>query len=65
MERFNIKKLNNVEGKEQYHVEITNTLAALENLHTEVDVNKAWETIRENIKICAKEILGYYELKEN
>jgi hypothetical protein len=38
----------------------------LENLDTEVDVtsNKAWETIRENIKISAKESLGYYELKD-
>jgi hypothetical protein len=30
-----------------------------------VDVNKAWETIRENIKISAKESVGYYEPKEN
>jgi hypothetical protein len=30
-----------------------------------VDVNKAWETIRENIKISAKESLGYYELKKH
>jgi hypothetical protein len=30
-----------------------------------VDVNKAWETIRDNIKISAKESLGYYELKKN
>jgi hypothetical protein len=37
----------------------------LENLDTEVDVNKAWETIRENIKISAKESLGYYELKKH
>jgi hypothetical protein len=37
----------------------------LENLDTEVDVNKAWETIRENIKISAKESLGYYEVKKN
>jgi tRNA(Ile)-lysidine synthase TilS/MesJ len=29
-----------------------------------VDVNRAWEAIRENIKISAKEILGYYELKQ-
>jgi hypothetical protein len=28
--------------------------AALENLDTEGDVNKEWETIRENIKISAK-----------
>jgi hypothetical protein len=29
------------------------------NLDTEVDVNEAWETIRENIKISAKESRGY------
>jgi hypothetical protein len=32
-------------------------------LDTEVDVNKARETIRDNIKISAKESVGYYELK--
>jgi hypothetical protein len=37
----------------------------LENLGTEVDVNEAWETIRENIKFSAVESLGYYELKKN
>jgi hypothetical protein len=31
-ERFNLKKLNEVEGKEQYRVEISNRFAALENL---------------------------------
>jgi hypothetical protein len=55
MERLNLKNLNEVEGKEQYHVEISNEFSALENLDTEVDVNKAWKTIRENIKISAKE----------
>jgi hypothetical protein len=65
MERFNLKKLNEVEGKEQYCFEISNRFAALENLGTEVDANKAWETIRENIKISDKESLGYYELKKN
>jgi hypothetical protein len=47
MERFKLKNLNEVEGKEQYRVEISNRFAALENLDTEVDVNKAWETIRD------------------
>jgi hypothetical protein len=37
----------------------------LENLDTEVDVNRARKTIRENIKISAKESLGYCELKKN
>jgi hypothetical protein len=30
-----------------------------------VDVNKGWETIRENINIFAKESLAYYEPKKN
>jgi hypothetical protein len=64
MERFNLRKLNEVEGKEPYHVEISNRFAALENFGTEVDINRTWETIRENIKISAKESLGYYELKK-
>jgi hypothetical protein len=34
MERFNLKILNEVEGKEQYRVEISNRLATLENLKT-------------------------------
>jgi hypothetical protein len=37
---------------------------ALENLDAEVVINRAWETIRENIKISAKERLGY-ELKKH
>jgi hypothetical protein len=61
-QRFNVKKLIEVEGKEQYHVKISNRFAALENLDTEVDINKAWDAIRENIKISASESLGYYEL---
>ncbi|PNF37844.1 hypothetical protein B7P43_G08371, partial [Cryptotermes secundus] len=73
MERFNLKKLNKVEGKEEYCVEISNRFAALENSDTEVDVNKAWETnrenlifhIRENIKMSAKESLDYYEPKKH
>jgi hypothetical protein len=36
----------------------------LENLNAEVDINRAWEIIRENIKISAKESLGYYESKQ-
>jgi hypothetical protein len=51
MERFSLNKLNDVECKEQYHVEISNRFAALEILNAEMDINRAWETIRENIKI--------------
>jgi hypothetical protein len=60
MERFNLQKLKTGEGKEKYRVEILNRFPALENLDTEVDINIAWKTIRENIKILAKESLGYH-----
>jgi hypothetical protein len=65
MERFNLKKLNDVEGKEQFRVEVSNRFAALEDLDTEVEINSAWETIRETIKISAKEILGHFEFKKH
>jgi hypothetical protein len=60
---FNLKKLNKVEGNEQYRVEISNRFSALKNWDSEVDINRAWETIREYIKISAEESLGYYELE--
>jgi hypothetical protein len=65
MERFNLKKLKKLGGKEQYHVEISNRFAALENFNAEVDTNRAWDTFRDNIKISAKDSLGYYELKNH
>jgi hypothetical protein len=37
----------------------------LENLDAEVDINRAWEIIRENINISAKESPGHYELKKH
>jgi hypothetical protein len=33
----------------------------LEDLNTQVEINSAWEMIKENIKISAKERLGYFE----
>jgi hypothetical protein len=63
-ERYSLKKLYEVKGKEQYNPEISKRFSALENLD-EVDINRAWETIIENIKISAKESLGYYEMKKH
>jgi hypothetical protein len=57
MERFNLKQLNEEEVKEQYQVTIKNKFAALENLDDNGDINRAWETIRENIRISAKDSL--------
>jgi hypothetical protein len=60
VERFNLKQLND-EDKEQYQVTIKNKFAALENLDDNGDMNRAWETIRENIRILAKESIGLCE----
>jgi hypothetical protein len=65
VEGFILKKLKEVEGKEQYRVEFSSRFAALEDMDVEKDINSVWETIRENIKISAKESLGYYELKKH
>jgi hypothetical protein len=50
MERFNIKELNQVKGKEQFRAEVSSKFAALKDLDAEVDINSAWETIREKKK---------------
>jgi hypothetical protein len=56
IERFNLKKLKDVEGKEQFRVEVSNRFAALEDVDTKVEINSAWETIRENIKFQPKRV---------
>ena len=64
-ERFNLRKLNELEVMKQYHIEITNRFAALENLRDGEDINRAWENIKDNIKTSAKESLDLHELKQH
>jgi hypothetical protein len=49
-----------MKGKEKYRVEVF----ALQDLDSGVDIKSTWETIRENVKISAKESLEYYELRK-
>jgi len=62
-ERFNLRKLNELEVRKQYQIEISNRFAALENLSDDEDINRAWENIKETIKTSAKERLVLHELK--
>jgi hypothetical protein len=39
IDRFSLKELNEIEGREPYLVEILNRFAALVNLDAEVDIN--------------------------
>jgi hypothetical protein len=58
MERFNLKKSNEVDDKEKYRAEVSNKFATLQDLDAEVATSSIWETIRENIKMSAKDNLG-------
>jgi hypothetical protein len=62
MERFNLKKLNEVKSNFVLRSQIG---LQLWKIWTEVKINSAWETIRENINISAKESLGYFKLKKH
>jgi len=46
-QRFNLRKLNEPEVREQYQIEIANRFAALENLNDDEDVDRTWENIKE------------------
>jgi hypothetical protein len=63
--RFNLRKLNDLEVRKQYQIEITNRFAALENVSKDEDINRAWESIKENIKTSATESLGMHEIKQH
>ena len=63
-ERFNLKKLNELEVRKEYQIEITNRFAALENISDDEDINRAWENIEENIRRSAKNSVGLYKLRQ-
>jgi hypothetical protein len=60
MERFNLKKLNEAGGNEQFRVEVSNRFVVMKDLDAEAEINSAWETIKKDIKNSAKESLGYF-----
>jgi len=67
MERFNLKRSNDVEVKEEYEVNISNRFATSENLNDglDLDISRGWKSVRENMKASATESLGHYELKQH
>jgi len=64
-QRFNLKKLNDLEVWKQYQIEITKRFAALEKFKDGEDVNRTWENIKEIIKTSAEGSLGLHELKQH
>jgi hypothetical protein len=59
-----MRKLNDLEVRKQYQIDITNRYAALENVSEDEDTNGAWESIKEKIKTSATESLGMHERKQ-
>jgi hypothetical protein len=54
VERFNLRKLNELDVRRQYQITISNNFAALENLNDSEGINRAWENTIENIEASAK-----------
>jgi hypothetical protein len=42
MVRFNLKKLNEMEVRKQFQIELSNRFAALEDLSDSEEINRAW-----------------------
>ena len=48
-EKFNLKKLNELEVRKQYQMKISNRFADLVNLSDSEDINRVWENIKESV----------------
>jgi ribosomal protein S25 len=64
-ERFNLRKLKDLEVRKQYQIEIANRFTVLENLENGDDINRALENIKESIQTSARESLGLHESKQH
>ena len=65
VERYILRKLNELEVRKQDQIKISNRFAALENLIDSKDINRAWGNIKGYIKTSAKVSLGLYEFKQH
>jgi len=65
VERFNLRKLSELEVRKQYQIKISNMFAALKNFSDNMGMKRVWEHIKESIKTSAKDSLGLYELKQH
>jgi len=53
-ERFNLRKLKELEVRKQYEIEISYRFADLENFRDSEDINRTLENIKQNIKTFVK-----------
>jgi flagellin-specific chaperone FliS len=57
-ERFNLRKLYELDVRKQYQIEITNRFAALDNLSDVEDTHRAWENMKENQNLSSRESMS-------
>jgi hypothetical protein len=50
VERFNLRKPSELEVTKEYHIKISNRVAALKNLNEGEGIKRAWENIKKNTK---------------
>jgi uncharacterized FlaG/YvyC family protein len=55
-----VRKLNELEVREQYRIKISKRFAGLENLNDSEDINRALKKFKQNIKISPEDSLGSY-----
>jgi hypothetical protein len=65
MERSSLKNLNEVEGKKQYHIEVSSKFADIEDLDAEMLSKSDLKITRKNVKISIEENESYYKLKKH
>jgi hypothetical protein len=65
VERFNLRKSNDLDVRKHYQIETSNKFPVLENLIDSEYINRAWENIKGNIKTSAKKSLGLCKLKQH
>jgi len=65
VERFNLRKLRELEVRKQYQIKVSNTFEAMGNLNYTEHIKRTWEDIKDNIKTAAKDSPCLYELKQH
>ena len=56
VEKFALRKLIELEVKKQYQINISESFTALQNVSDSEDINRAWEIVKEIIKIQLKAV---------
>ena len=65
VDRFNLRKINDLQVSKQYQIDIANRFAVFENLSDSKDINGAWENVKEKVNTSVTESLCLYEMKQH